>query len=95
MSIINRFSFVVPNFTRHSYRENESVQTTIGICGRFRRVHIVSRVVLIAIDNVNTADHPVDFGRENATRNPFALRTAPVLVGVGSTADPIQVLKRL
>jgi hypothetical protein len=30
ISIINRFSFVVPSFTRHSYSENESVQTISG-----------------------------------------------------------------
>jgi hypothetical protein len=30
MSIIRRFSFVVPNLTMHSYNEYESVHTTTG-----------------------------------------------------------------
>ncbi len=30
MSIINRFSFVVPSLTRHSYKEYKSVYTTIS-----------------------------------------------------------------
>ncbi len=31
MLIINRFFFVIPSLTRHSYREYELVQTIIGI----------------------------------------------------------------
>ncbi|KAF1967818.1 hypothetical protein BU23DRAFT_482252 [Bimuria novae-zelandiae CBS 107.79] len=31
MSIIRRFSFVVPSLTRHSYSEYKSVHTTSGI----------------------------------------------------------------
>jgi hypothetical protein len=31
MSIINRFSFVIPSLTRHLYKEYELVQIIIGI----------------------------------------------------------------
>ena len=35
ISIINRFSFIKPSLTRHSYSEYKSVHTIIGIGGRF------------------------------------------------------------
>ncbi|KAF1357477.1 hypothetical protein EJ07DRAFT_41166, partial [Lizonia empirigonia] len=49
ISIISRFSAVVPSLTRHSYNEYESVHTISGIGGRPRRPVIILRVVRIAI----------------------------------------------
>ncbi|KAF1937412.1 hypothetical protein EJ02DRAFT_307257, partial [Clathrospora elynae] len=49
MSIIRRFSFVVPSFTRHSYKEYESVHTMSGMDGKPRRSVIILRVVNMAI----------------------------------------------
>ncbi|KAF1357494.1 hypothetical protein EJ07DRAFT_39148, partial [Lizonia empirigonia] len=49
MSIISRFSFVVPSLTRHSYSEYESVHTMSGMGGRPRRSVIILRVVRMAI----------------------------------------------
>lgn len=50
-SIIRRFSFVVPSFTRHSYREKESVQITKGTGG--------SRSWSIINFKVVTIDRPI------------------------------------
>ncbi|KAF1972277.1 hypothetical protein BU23DRAFT_468511 [Bimuria novae-zelandiae CBS 107.79] len=49
MSIIRRFSFVVPSLTRHSYSEYKSVHTTSGIDGRPRRSVLILSIVKIAI----------------------------------------------
>ncbi|KAF1976616.1 hypothetical protein BU23DRAFT_455219 [Bimuria novae-zelandiae CBS 107.79] len=49
MSIIRRFSFVVPSLTRHSYSEYKSVHITSGIDDRPRRSVIILSVVKIAI----------------------------------------------
>ncbi|KAF1975603.1 hypothetical protein BU23DRAFT_420465, partial [Bimuria novae-zelandiae CBS 107.79] len=49
MSIIRRFSFVVPSLTRHLYSKYESVYTTSGINSRPRRSVIILSVVKIAI----------------------------------------------
>ncbi|KAF1972741.1 hypothetical protein BU23DRAFT_466937 [Bimuria novae-zelandiae CBS 107.79] len=45
MSIIRRFSLVVLSFTRHSYREYESVQITKGTIGRLRRSIIIYKIL--------------------------------------------------
>ncbi|KAF1937537.1 hypothetical protein EJ02DRAFT_309723, partial [Clathrospora elynae] len=49
MSIISRFSFVVPSLTRHSYREYESVHTMSRMDGKPRRSVTILRVVRMAI----------------------------------------------
>jgi hypothetical protein len=49
ISIIRRFSCVVPSLTKHSYNEYESVQTTIGVCGNPSCSVIILIVVLIAM----------------------------------------------
>ncbi|KAF1978696.1 hypothetical protein BU23DRAFT_449945 [Bimuria novae-zelandiae CBS 107.79] len=48
MSIIRRFSFVVPSLTRHLYSEYKSVHTTSGIDGRPRRSVIILSIIKIA-----------------------------------------------
>ncbi|KAF1978731.1 hypothetical protein BU23DRAFT_448223 [Bimuria novae-zelandiae CBS 107.79] len=45
MLIIRRFSLVVLSFTRHLYREYESVQMTKGTAGRLRRFIIIYRIL--------------------------------------------------
>ncbi|KAF1972273.1 hypothetical protein BU23DRAFT_468773 [Bimuria novae-zelandiae CBS 107.79] len=45
MSIIRRFSLVVPSFTRHSYREYKFIQITKGTAGRLRRFIIIYRIL--------------------------------------------------
>ncbi|KAF1969099.1 hypothetical protein BU23DRAFT_478113 [Bimuria novae-zelandiae CBS 107.79] len=45
MLIIRRFSLVVLSFTRHSYREYESIQMTKGTTGRLRRSIIIYRIL--------------------------------------------------
>ncbi|KAF2824322.1 hypothetical protein CC86DRAFT_297265 [Ophiobolus disseminans] len=59
MSIIKRFFFVVPCFTRHLYREYESVQITRGIGGSPSHSVTILRVVTIAmpISNPVEVDH--------------------------------------
>ncbi|KAF1936977.1 hypothetical protein EJ02DRAFT_357833, partial [Clathrospora elynae] len=42
--IMRRFSLVVPSFTRHSYKEYESVQMTRGTAARPRRSVIIRRI---------------------------------------------------
>jgi hypothetical protein len=49
MLSIRRFSFVVLSFTRHLYKEYESVQIIKGIAGILRRSVIILKVVAIAI----------------------------------------------
>jgi uncharacterized membrane protein len=49
ISIISLFSLVVPNLTIHSYKESESVQTTVGIPSILRRYMTITRVVEIEI----------------------------------------------
>ena len=48
MSIIRRFSLVVPSLTKHLYKEKESVQIIVGILGTPSRSVIILSVELIA-----------------------------------------------
>jgi Na+/H+ antiporter NhaC len=48
MSIISFFFFMVPSFTKHSYNENESVQTIIEILKNSSRYIIILKIVPIA-----------------------------------------------
>jgi hypothetical protein len=45
ISIIRRFSFVIPSLTKHSYREYESVQTTISRSSRSSCFKIILTIV--------------------------------------------------
>ncbi|KAF1964316.1 hypothetical protein BU23DRAFT_492976 [Bimuria novae-zelandiae CBS 107.79] len=45
MLIIRRFSLVVLSFTRHSYREYKSIQTTKRTAGRLRRSIIIYKIL--------------------------------------------------
>jgi hypothetical protein len=49
ISIIRRFSCVVPSLTKHSYNEYKLVQTTIGVYENPSCLVIILIVVLIAI----------------------------------------------
>jgi hypothetical protein len=49
ISIIRRFSCVIPSLTKHLYNEYKSVQTTIRVCGNPSCLVIILIVVLIAI----------------------------------------------
>jgi hypothetical protein len=48
MSIIRRFSLVVPSLTKHLYNEKELVQTIVGIAGNSSCSVIILSVKLIA-----------------------------------------------
>jgi hypothetical protein len=48
MSIIRRFSLVVPSLTKHLYNKKESVQTIIGIADNSSCSVIILSVKLIA-----------------------------------------------
>jgi hypothetical protein len=48
MSIIRRFSLVVPSLTKHSYNKKELVQTIIGIANNLSCSVIILSVKLIA-----------------------------------------------
>ena len=65
---MSRFSFVVPSFTRHSYKENESVHTMTGIAGIPRRSMIMANVVEIAIDMSTPLTMPVTGRVQEARR---------------------------
>jgi hypothetical protein len=48
MSIIRRFSLVVPSLTKHLYNKKELVQTIVGIAGNLSCSVIILSVELIA-----------------------------------------------
>jgi hypothetical protein len=48
MSIIRRFSLVVPSLIKHLYNKKESVQTIIGIASNLSYFMIILSVKLIA-----------------------------------------------
>jgi hypothetical protein len=48
MSIIRRFSLVVPSLTKHLYNKKESVQTIVGIASNSSCSVIILSVKLIA-----------------------------------------------
>jgi hypothetical protein len=49
ISIIRRFSYVVPSLTKHLYNKYKSVQTTIGVCENPSCLVIILIVMLITM----------------------------------------------